>query len=338
MAVVIVEGIEGDDEYAFAHELFNHWGIGRQGYNDGLLFLYVKDIRAMKFETGYALEGVLPDAYLDKLLNEQIFPRMRRGRVDEAFTIAVDMIAARLNAEEARQELLLNAGSPRVVGGNILSAYLILAFVCLIVMSVVFYGSSKHLRGENNLRYAMLAPTVRYIGVAACVFPVPMLLLWLYARRQLINQRKRRMLCNHCGGTMRLLDEAEEDMYLDHKQQAEERVNTVDYDVWKCNVCDNFKILPYDKMSAKYSVCPHCGAKTYVLNSDHIILPPTTLTPGRGEKLYLCANCGASDVASYVIPIVFVPRSSGRGGFGSGGFGGGFGGGMSGGGGAGGRF
>ena len=62
VAIVVVPSIEGDDEYAFAYELFNHWRIGKEGKNNGLLWLYVVDIRAMKFETGYGLEGLLPDA------------------------------------------------------------------------------------------------------------------------------------------------------------------------------------------------------------------------------------------------------------------------------------
>ena len=135
---------------------------------------------------------------------------------------------------------------------------------------------------------------------------------------------------------MRLLSEAEEDQYLNFRQQAEERVKSIDYDVWKCNVCDNYKVLPYEKMMTKFQVCPQCGAKTYSLISDRIISPATTLTVGHGEKVHECANCHCRKVIPYVIPMIVVSsgRGSGHGGFGGGSFGGGF----SGGGGAGGRF
>ena len=39
VAVVIVPGIEGDDEYGFAYKLFNTWRIGKEGKNNGLLWL-----------------------------------------------------------------------------------------------------------------------------------------------------------------------------------------------------------------------------------------------------------------------------------------------------------
>ena len=108
IAIVIVPGIEGDDEYRFAYDLFNTWRIGKEGKNNGLLWLYVVDIRAMKFETGYGLEGLLPDAYLNSLLDEKIFPLMREGRVDEAFGVGLTDISSRLTTDSAREELLLN--------------------------------------------------------------------------------------------------------------------------------------------------------------------------------------------------------------------------------------
>jgi uncharacterized protein len=106
--------------------------------------------------------------------------------------------------------------------------------------------------------------------------------------------------------------------------------------VWKCNVCDNYKVLAYEKMITKYQICPQCGAKTYILISDRIITPATSLASGRGEKVHECANCHCRKVIPYIIPIIIVSRGSG----GHGGFSGGgsFGGGFSGGGGAGGRF
>ena len=337
VAIVVVPSIEGDDEYAFAYELFNHWRIGKEGKNNGLLWLYVVDIRAMKFETGYGLEGLLPDAYLNSLLDEKIFPLMRNGRVDEAFLLGMQNIESRLTTEAALEELLLNSESPRVIIGNCLAVYFMFAFLVLILLAVLFYKRTQNLRGENNVVYSRINDLVFGTKVLAFVFPLPILFFYWYASRFHQSLRKRPIKCAHCGGSMRLLSEAEEDQYLSFKQQAEERVKSIDYDVWVCNVCDNYKILPYEKATTKYHTCPQCGAKTYSLVSDRILSPATTLSSGRGEKVHECANCHCRKVIPYVIPIIIV-ASRGRGG--SGGFSGGgsFGGGFSGGGGAGGRF
>ena len=336
IAVVIVPGIEDDDEYGFAYELFNTWRIGKEGKNNGLLWLYVVDIRAMKFETGYGLEGLLPDAYLNSLLDEGIFPLMREGRVNEAFLLGLRNIASRLTTDAAREELLLNTESPRVIAGNILTLYFSLGFILLIFLAVLYYKQSQHLRGENNVQYYQVSDVVSGARILAFVFPLPLLLFYLYVNRLRRSLREKPLRCDHCSGTMRLLSEAEEDQYLDFKQQAEERVKSIDYDVWKCNVCDNYKVLAYEKMTTNYKVCPQCGAKTYSLISDRIITPATSLTSGRGEKVHECANCHCRKVIPYIIPIIIVSRGGGsRGGFSGGGS---FGGGFSGGGGAGGRF
>ena len=114
VAVVVLPSIVGDDETSFAYELASGWGVGKRGRNNGLLFLYVVDIRAMRFETGTGLEGILPDAYLNQLLNEGVFPLMRTGRVDEAFRVAIDGVCERLMTDEAVQEMLLGTDSPQV--------------------------------------------------------------------------------------------------------------------------------------------------------------------------------------------------------------------------------
>ena len=336
VAIVIVPNIIGNDEYGFAYDLFNTWRIGKEGKNTGLLWLYVIDIRAMKFETGYGLEGLLPDAYLNSLLDAEIFPLMREGRVDEAFLFGLRNIKGRLTTDEAREELLLNTESPRVFIGDFLTLYFTFAFLALIFFAVLFYRRTQNLSGENNVVYYRVNNLVVATKVLAFVFPLPILFFYWYVLKCHRSLREKPIKCDHCGGTMRLLSEVEEDQYLNLKQQAEERVKSIDYDVWKCNVCDNYKVLPYEKMATTYQVCPQCGAKTYSLVRDRIITPATTLTIGRGEKVHECANCHCRKVTPYIIPLIVVSTSTrGRGGFSSGGS---FGGGFSGGGGAGGRF
>ncbi len=340
IAVVIVPSIEGDDEYDFAYQLYNLWGVGDKEKSRGLLWLYVADLRAMKFETGFGLEGLLPDVYLSRLLDETIFPLMRQDEVDKAYVSAVEDIFSRLTTDEAREELLLNTNSPRNQLFDIVAWYLIISILVLMFFTFVVDAKLKSLRGENNVRYQALVGTERIALALAVVFPLPNLFMWLYLRRRLRAERTRQCRCAMCGGTMRLLSETEEDDYLDRAQQSEERVKSVDYDVWKCNVCGETKVLQYLANQTNYTVCPICGACTYSLVDDHVELQPTALRTGRGIRTHECASCHTKKSVAYTIPRLAPPVIVGGGrGFGGGsGFGGGFGGGMSGGGGAGGRF
>ena len=85
VAVVVINSIAGDDEYTFAHELFNLWRIGKGGKDNGVLILFVSDIRAVKIETGYGVEGLLPDAACEGILNDVMFPYFKSGKYDEGF-------------------------------------------------------------------------------------------------------------------------------------------------------------------------------------------------------------------------------------------------------------
>lgn len=143
-------------------------------------------------------------------------------------------------------------------------------------------------------------------------------------------------LCPDCAKPLTLLTEQQEDAYLSKGQQSEEMVGSIDYDAWVCLDCSHRSFLQYARAFTNYKACPHCGFKTYAQSTNRMLLAPTPLSCGEGERVYSCANCNHEVRKRYTIPmIVVIPIKGGGGGSGGGSFGGGsFGGGMSGGGGA----
>ena len=141
---------------------------------------------------------------------------------------------------------------------------------------------------------------------------------------------------------MRKLDEEEDNRYLTPQENTEERLNSVDYDVWLCDHCGNTLVYPYENQFTQYQKCPSCHSRAYSFEGDHILRRATTVSTGLGEKRYYCAHCHKTDCKQYIIPIIVAAAvvGSGRrgGGFGGGFSGGSFGGGSFGGGGAGGKF
>ena len=165
----------------------------------------------------------------------------------------------------------------------------------------------------------------------------------------ILNWRARnaRIKCDTCGHKMRKLDEHADNAYLTPSQDMEERLNTVDYDVWVCPQCGTVERFPFRQNQSEYTECPRCHAVAMKLYSDRVIRPATTRQEGLGEKIYRCEYCGHEERRQYRIPrktndtalmaamAAGALLGGGRGGRGGGGgFGGGFGGGMSGGGGA----
>ncbi len=79
----------------FTQDAFRAWKPGQQGRNNGaVLFVFVKD-RKMRIQTGYGLEGALPDAICKRIISDELAPRFKAGDFDGGMTAAVNaMIAA----------------------------------------------------------------------------------------------------------------------------------------------------------------------------------------------------------------------------------------------------
>lgn len=105
-AVAVVQVDYGATVFESALALFNAWGIGKQHANNGLLLYVVMGSRKYQFITGRGLEGVLPDIALDRLAKRFFVPRIRSGRVDEAFLDTARVVERILLAPDHAEELL----------------------------------------------------------------------------------------------------------------------------------------------------------------------------------------------------------------------------------------
>jgi uncharacterized protein len=170
-------------------------------------------------------------------------------------------------------------------------------------------------------------------GLSAFAFPLPFGLYWIW---HAVNLRKLRNTAplNSAGLPMEKLSEEDDDAFLKGYQQTEEKIRSVDYDVWADAISGDKKIYRYDLHKGAYTICKNCGGKTRHHSSTRTISAATYTSSGTGEKTFTCKHCGNKDTATFTIPKKVQSSSSGSGGSGGGG-GGGFGGGSSGGGGAG---
>lgn len=64
------------EEYAV--KLFEKWGIGKKGTDNGLLILVSKNDREYKIETGYGLEGTITDARASRIGRNILEPNFKR--------------------------------------------------------------------------------------------------------------------------------------------------------------------------------------------------------------------------------------------------------------------
>ena len=79
IAVLLVPTTQPETIEQYARRVLDVWKLGRKGVDDGALLLIAKDDRAMRIETQYGLEGVIPDAIAKRIIAEDITPLFKRG-------------------------------------------------------------------------------------------------------------------------------------------------------------------------------------------------------------------------------------------------------------------
>jgi uncharacterized protein len=103
------------------------WKVGRKGLDNGaILFVFVKD-RAVRIEVGYGLEGALPDAVANRIIQETIVPAFQQGRFAEGVEAGADAIMAATRGEYAAPARALERRPTS--GGSILLMVAILLFI-----------------------------------------------------------------------------------------------------------------------------------------------------------------------------------------------------------------
>lgn len=79
LAVVALQSLQGGQVEDFAVKLFEQWGVGEKGKDNGALLLAAIEDRKVKIEVGYGLEGDLPDAACGRVLDQFVIPRFKDG-------------------------------------------------------------------------------------------------------------------------------------------------------------------------------------------------------------------------------------------------------------------
>ena len=106
IAVVIVNDFDQNQEdFDFAYELFNTWGIGQKTSNNGLLLFIAKDRRKYRFITGTGTEGVLPDVKLKHIAEQNLIPAFRQNDFGTGIINTIDAIGVLILNPDSQSEL-----------------------------------------------------------------------------------------------------------------------------------------------------------------------------------------------------------------------------------------
>jgi len=94
IVVATFNNIGIDDPADFANRLYEAWGIGKKGEDKGVLVLLTVKERRVRIETGYGVEGILPDGLVGEILDGYVVPYLKQGDYGKGMSNAVMAISA----------------------------------------------------------------------------------------------------------------------------------------------------------------------------------------------------------------------------------------------------
>lgn len=88
LCVVAIESIGETEAFDFCYEVFQRWGIGKEGKNTGVLLFLAVESRDIRIMTGGGIEGVLTDAVCSKIIQQTAIPPLRNGDYSDGLALS----------------------------------------------------------------------------------------------------------------------------------------------------------------------------------------------------------------------------------------------------------
>lgn len=169
IAVVTVTDLCGMDAGQFSHQILERWGVGQEGLNNGVVVL-VKPTggqgqRRTYIQTGYGVEGALPDATCKLIVENEMIPRFKQGDmyggVNAAVSTIMQITAQEYTAEEYGKKHARRKHRNKFVGGGVV-------FLILLIFFISRFARARSYASANNIGFwaawALLNSTNRRHG------------------------------------------------------------------------------------------------------------------------------------------------------------------------------
>lgn len=134
-AVVIVPTTNGIPIFDYALQVAEKWQLGDEDIDDGLLMVVAVNDRDMYVLTGYGLEGVLPDAAVNRIIREDITPLFKQNNYGGGILAGIDALKTRLTADP---EVLARADAQAAERSTQQGSDEVPAPIFLFIMAMIF--------------------------------------------------------------------------------------------------------------------------------------------------------------------------------------------------------
>ncbi len=338
--VTVAETAPSASPKEFTTTLFNYWGVGKKGKDNGVLFLISKGDRRVEIETGYGIEAILPDAKVANIIDSKIIPPFKQGNFNGGTLAGTQALVIALEADR-----------PSPVSNKPVTSAIAATTPEQILTTQPLSPTEKPTQ-DADLSWWLIpgcGGLLLAIGIAVAksypVFVKP-------EGRTRLSSSNRPIYCADCKQRMEKVEETVIQSVLSQSEKVAQRLHSVRFEGWRCPDCSqqltghSFHLVAHVSKSSRFSKCPNCQELTATC-TENILNYPTQSSSGKRLITDECHCCSYRKQKEETIPCLPPPSppvtSSSSGGYSGGAStggstGGGFGGGSSGGGGAGGSF
>ncbi|WP_231427726.1 MULTISPECIES: YgcG family protein [Pedobacter] len=159
IAIAILKSVGDYDINEYAVELGRKWGVGQSGKNNGIMIVVAVGDRKISIQTGYGVEGALPDVYAKRIIDEDIKPNFRNGDyytgLDQATTEIIKYTKGEYKNDKPR-----TSASGKKGGIGSVAVIIIIVIIIIIIMRKGGGGGGSEIIGgrgaSNALFWAML--------------------------------------------------------------------------------------------------------------------------------------------------------------------------------------
>jgi len=151
IAVVTVESISPYGENEYARLLFDNWKPGKKGKDNGVLVLLAVKERRWRIETGYGIEGILPDGLCGEIGREFMVPYFKENNYSEGLYQGALKIYQIITKDTSVDLKTPQGAKDKLPDG------LIIPIILLIIFIIVFrfllsplYGDNKGINSRGN--------------------------------------------------------------------------------------------------------------------------------------------------------------------------------------------
>ncbi len=147
IVVAVYPKMQTDDALDdYCYRIFQAWGVGQKKLNNGaVLFVFVQDHK-MRIQTGYGLEGALPDVTCVRILDDQMAPYFKRGDYSGGLRAGINAMIAAAKGEYKGTGRTVEEGHDEETSND-------LGLVLFVVFILIFFALSSFFRGTRGVMY-----------------------------------------------------------------------------------------------------------------------------------------------------------------------------------------